>query len=133
VQAEYADIPDDLWALMQQWLPERRRSPRGGRPPVDDRKAFAGIVYRLRTGCQWDAIPSEFGSGSTCYRRFVEWCEANVFEKLHAEMLHYYHQQRGIDWAWTSLDSATVKAPKGGSSPARIRPIVQNSAANATF
>lgn len=119
--------------MLQQWLPERRRSPRGGRPPVDDRKAFAGIVYRLRTGCQWDAIPSEFGSGSTCYRRFVEWCEANVFEKLHAEMLHYYHQQRGIDWAWTSLDSATVKAPKGGSSQARIRPIVQNSAANATF
>lgn len=133
MQAEYADIPDDLWALMKQWLPERRRSPRGGRPPVDDRKAFAGIVYRLRTGCQWDAIPSEFGSGSTCYRRFVERCDANVFEKLHAEMLHYYHQQRGIDWAWTSLDSATVKAPKGGSSPARIRPIAQNSAANATF
>ena len=71
--------------MLQRWLSERRRSPRGGRPPVDDREAFAGIVYRLRTGCHWDAIASEFGSGSTCYRRFVEWCEANVFEKLHAE------------------------------------------------
>lgn len=64
---------------------------------------------------------------------FVHWCEENVFEKLHAEMLHYYHQQRGIDWEWASLDSAIVKAPKGGSSLARTQPIAPSSAASATF
>jgi transposase len=44
---------------------------------------MAGIQYRLRTGCQWDAIPKEFGSGSTCYRRFVEWRKAGVFYMMH--------------------------------------------------
>ena len=100
---------------------------------MDDRRAFAGIVYRLRTGCQWDAIPSEFGSGSTCYRRFVEWTQADVFEKLHAEALCYYHEKCGLDLEWASLDSASVKAPKGGTSRAPIRPIAENSAQNATF
>ncbi len=28
--------------------------------------AYPGIVYKLKTGCQWDAIPREFGSGSVC-------------------------------------------------------------------
>ena len=75
---------------------------------------MSGILYRLRTGCQWDAIPKEFGSGSTCYRRFVEWQKAGVFHKMHVEMLLFYDQNRGIGWTWSSLDSAIVKAPKGG-------------------
>jgi hypothetical protein len=36
---------------------------------------------------QWDAIPSEFGSRSTCYRRFVEWTQEGVFRMMHSEML----------------------------------------------
>jgi putative transposase len=41
---------------------------------------------------------------------------------MHVEMLLYYAEQRGIDWQWASLDSATVKAPKGGIWRARTRP-----------
>lgn len=93
---------------------------------------MSGILYRLRTGCQWDAIPSEFGSRSTCYRRFNEWASAGVFKMMQVEMLLYYDEQRGIDWAWASLDSASVKAPKGGISPVPIQPIAESSAPNAT-
>ncbi|ENO62025.1 hypothetical protein LEP1GSC191_3649 [Leptospira borgpetersenii serovar Mini str. 201000851] len=25
---------------------------------------MAGIIYRMKTGCQWRVIPSNFGSGS---------------------------------------------------------------------
>lgn len=123
---EFAEIPDELWERIKHLFPERRRSPRGGRPPVDDRKALAGIVYRLRTGCQWDAIPSDFGSPATCYRRFVEWTEDRVFEKIHLELVIYYHDRHGIDLEWTSLDSASVKAPKGGITPGRIPQIAQS-------
>lgn len=41
-------------------------------------KVFAGIAYRLRTGCQWDATASELGRGSTCYRRLSEWVELDA-------------------------------------------------------
>lgn len=92
---------------------------------------MSGILYRLRTGCQWDAIPSEFGSRSTCYRRFVEWTHAGVFRMMHIEMLLYYDEERGIDWAWASLDSASVKAPKGGNSRGPIRPTVERWERNA--
>ena len=91
-----------------------------------------GILYRLRTGCQWDAIPAEFGSRSTCYRRFVEWTNAGVFKMMYVEMLLLYDQERGIEWAWASLDSASVKAPKGGTSQGPIQLIAQSLAASDT-
>jgi transposase len=133
VQTSFAEIPDALWERVERWIPKHGKSAKGGRPRVGDRRAMSGILYRLRTGCQWDAIPSEFGSRSTCYRRFVEWTNAGVFKMMQIEMLLYYDEQRGIDWAWASLDSASVKAPKGGASQGPIRPIVESSARNATF
>lgn len=132
MQTSFAEIPDVLWERVERWIPKRGKSPKGGRPRVADRRAMSGILYRLRTGCQWDAIPSEFGSRSTCYRRFVEWTQAGVFRMMHLEMLLYYDEERGIEWAWASLDSASVKAPKGGSSPGPIRPIVGSWERNAT-
>ncbi|MHB8566791.1 MAG: transposase [Nitrososphaerales archaeon] len=38
-----------------------------GRPPVPFRRVLDGILYFL---CQWKALPKEYGSGSTCHRRF---------------------------------------------------------------
>jgi putative transposase len=96
-----------------------------------NRRALAGIVYRLKTGCQWKAIPRQFGSGSALHRRFQEWAEAGVFHIFFAEMVHYYDDRVGVDLKWCSLDSASVKAPKGGTTRAPIRPIAQNSAQNA--
>jgi len=132
MQTSFTEIPDELWNRIQVWIPRRRRSAKGGRPPIANRRAMAGILYRLRTGCQWDAIPSEFGSRSTCYRRFVEWTKAGVFKMMHLEMLLHYDQERGIDWNWCSLDSASVKAPKGGALPEPILQIVESLARSAT-
>ncbi len=134
MDTKYLDVPDEVWERVKLCIPSVRRRPPSewGRPRISDRVILSGILYRLRTGCQWDAIPSEFGSGSTCYRRFVEWTRAGVFKMMHLEMLLYYDQQVGIDWAWASLDSASVKAPKGGSSPGPTRPIAESSGQNAT-
>src|SRR5262245_21581665 len=132
MQTSFAEIPDELWERIQTWIPRRRRSAKGGRPAIADRRAMSGIIYRLRTGCQWDAIPAEFGSRSTCYRRFVEWTRAGVFHMMWVEALLLYDQERGIDWKWSSLDSASVKAPKGGPLPAQIPLIAASSAPSAT-
>ena len=34
-----------------------------GRPVVSFRKVLEGILYVLRTGCQWKMLPKEYGSG----------------------------------------------------------------------
>lgn len=123
---KFADIPDDLWELIEPVLPKPKKKPRGGRPPVPNRKVVAGIVFRLKTGCQWKALPREFGSGSTCHLRMQQWQKAGVFKKIFALLLERYDKRKGIAWTWSSLDSAIVKAPKGGTKRARTPRTARN-------
>jgi hypothetical protein len=37
------------------------------------------IIFRLRTGCQWNHIPSVYGDDSTIHRCFVRWCRLGFF------------------------------------------------------
>ncbi len=64
MEAKFRNVPDGLREQNAPLIPARRKNTLRGRPPVPDREVLAGIVYRLRTGCQWKALPREFGSGS---------------------------------------------------------------------
>jgi transposase len=107
-------IPDDLWEEIKLILPSEKLDKTVGRPVVPFRKVLDGILYVLRTGCQWKMLPEEYGSGSTCHRRFQEWTTSKVFHKLWVRLLEVYDDLRGISWIWQSLDSVSIKAPLGG-------------------
>jgi len=107
-------IPDELWQRIEPLLPKRRRRKKGGRPPVPARQVMDGIFYVLRTGCQWKAVPPEFGSGSTLHRYFQKWVKRGVFRKLWRAGLLEYDHRKGIQWEWQSVDGAMTKAPLGG-------------------
>jgi transposase len=113
-QAPRWRVPDELWERVEPLLPRYRRSKAGGRPRADARQVLDGILYVLRTGCQWKAVPQEFGSGSTLHDYFQEWTEQGVFFRLWREALREYDALEGIDWGWQSLDGAMTKAPLGG-------------------
>jgi transposase len=38
---------------------------------------FCAVLYVLRTGCQWRALPSDFPKWSTVYSYFRKWSQAN--------------------------------------------------------
>lgn len=38
---------------------------------------FCGVLYVLRTGCQWRALPSDFPKWSTVYSYFRKWSQVN--------------------------------------------------------
>lgn len=107
-------IPDDLWDEIKLILPPEKSNKTVGRPVIPFRKVLDGIIYILRTGCQWKMLPKEYGSGSTCHRRFQQWSTSKVFERLWTRLLKEYDNVVGIQWKWQSLDSISVKAPLGG-------------------
>jgi transposase len=73
------------------------------------------IFHILRTGAQWNSLNATgICSSSTAHRRFQEWTEAGVFEKLWMCGLQAYDELKGIDWSWLSMDGALTKAPLGG-------------------
>jgi transposase len=107
-------ISDLLWNEISLVLPSEKPNNTIGRPVVSFRKVMDGILYVLRTGCQWKMLPKEYGSGSTCHRRFQQWSTSKVFERLWNRLLKEYDHVVGIQWNWQSLDSVSVKAPLGG-------------------
>ena len=113
-QAPSWRVPDELWERVAPLLPRYRASQRGGRPRVDLRRVLDGILYVLRTGCQWKAAPQEFGCPSTLHNYFQEWTRKGVFFRLWKEALREYDALEGIDWGWQSLDGAMTKARLGG-------------------
>lgn len=127
------EIPDDLWKLIEPWLPPDKLPGANGRPRVPNRTVLNGILYVLRTGCQWKMVPREYSSGSTCHLRFQSWVRAGVFEQIWRYCLKHYDDLQGIDWRFQSLDSATVSAPvKGGIKPAPTPRIAANWAPSGT-
>ena len=89
-----------------------QRKPGGGRKPKAARTVFEAVVYVLRTGCQWKALPKErFGSASAVHKRFLEWQRAGFFRALWQAGLAEYDDMEGIAWRWQSVDGALVKAP----------------------
>ena len=106
--------PDPVWIKIQPLLGPEKLPGTPGRPAVPFRRVLDGIIYVLRTGCQWKAAPKEFGSGSTLHRRFQQWVAAGVFLQIWVLLLEEYDQLRGIAWQWQSLDTIMTKAPLGG-------------------
>ena len=78
------------------------------------RNVVGGILYVLATGCQWKAMPKQFGSGSAIHEYFQEWVELGVFQELWEFALAEYDELKGIDWKWQSMDGAMTKSPLGG-------------------
>ena len=106
-------IPEELWARIQLFLPPKPPHPKGGHPWTADRTAMDGIFYVLRTGCQWKALPREFGAPSTVHDRYQFWCEAELFQHLWEAGLLEYDALKGIEWEWQAMDGAMTKAPPG--------------------
>ena len=113
-------VTDDFWQRVEPLIPVRERAsdksyvrqPGAGRPPKPARQVFEAIVYVLRTGCQWKALPKErFGSASAIHKRFLEWEKAGLFEAIWKAGLAEYDQLEGIAWRWQSIDGAMFKAP----------------------
>src|SRR5438128_1852703 len=121
-------IPDELWFIVRTVLPaeELRRS--RGRPWIESRRVLDGVLYVLRTGCQWKAVPAEYGSGSTVHRRFQRWVERGCWEAMWRLLLQYYDAAESLEWTWQSAMSAVWwkserKASSSGAVGLQLRPL----------
>ena len=127
-------VSEALWDAIEPLLPEHVPSPKGGRPPVPDRACLEGIIFVLKTGMPWQMLPTRlgYGSGSTCWRRFRDWTRLGVWPELHRRLLRVLGRRGRINLERAVIDSASVRALKGGRILARTPRIAAKRAANAT-
>jgi len=76
-----SDLSDSQWTLVAPHIPSAKS---GGRPRTTDvRAVLDGIIYLLRTGCQWRQLPSDFPPWPTVHSYFRAWRIGGVWVLLH--------------------------------------------------
>jgi len=109
-------LPDELWELIRPHLPPHPPRPKGGRPPLDDRRVLTGIIFVLKTGIPWEYLPREMncGCGMTCWRRLRDWWRGGVWGKIHTSLLSRLRAGKQIDFSRFLIDTSHVRAVGGG-------------------
>jgi len=105
---------DELWAEVEHVLAEYDPPANYGPDRVDQRAAFDGVIYRMRSGVQWNHLPAEYGDDSSVHRTFQRWVKRGVLARLWALLVKDCEELGGVDWQWQSADCALGKARHGG-------------------
>ncbi len=105
------EVSNELWEGVQPLILPTPSHAKGGRPRMGDRQAFEAIIYVLRTGLQWNALPREVEAGSTVHDCFQAWERAGVFQALWQAGLQNYDELIGLQWEWQAVDGAMRHPP----------------------
>jgi putative transposase len=82
-----SDLTDAQWNLIRQYLPTEQDGP--GRPmELELREIVNAILYVLRTGCQWDNLPTDLPNSNSVY---------------------YHYRKRQVDGTWRQVNRALRK------------------------
>lgn len=128
------EVSDAMWErLFLPLLKELDPPSATGRPRVDQRRCLDGMIYRARTGCQWNKLPERFGSDSTVHRTVYRWDSRGVFDRLWALLIYHCEDLQAVHWEWQCADGCMNKArfigKKGAKADrARHRKTVQSKA-----
>lgn len=115
------EVSDELWERVEPVLTETYPPKATGRPRVDFRRVLEGVIFRLRSGVQWNRLPERFGDDSSVHRWFQRWCEDGVLARVWAVLVEGCEELDAVDWEWQAADGRLGKARLGGARSARIR------------
>ena len=77
-------VSDAIWAKVASLLPGKASD--AGVTAKDNRLFLEAVLWRLRTGVPWRALPGEFGKANSVFQRLRRWAKAGVFERVFAHL-----------------------------------------------
>jgi transposase len=92
-------LNDFLWSRMKEALISC-----GVYETEDLRMTVEGILFKLRVGCPWRDLPSDFGNWNSIFSRFNRWSKFGILKDLCATLV------KDPDHEWTFVDGSIVKA-----------------------
>ncbi len=103
-------LTDPEWALLEPLLPPQASMGRPWKHPL--RTIMDAILYLMRTGCAWSALPDWAPPRSTVYEWFRRLVDGGWLERLHHALLLTVREHQGREASPTLgiVDSQTVKA-----------------------
>jgi len=108
------ELPDDLWEEVEPIIECFYPPARTGRPRADLRLVLDGVIYRLRSGCQWSQLPERFGASSTVHGWFQRFAADGLLEEIWAYLVRECEELGGVRWEWQAADGVMGKSRHEG-------------------
>jgi len=121
IDIRHPELTDEMWAQLAPLLPEPQPSPNGGPKPIPNRPVVEGILWVLRNGARWKALPLGYPSPSTCWRRLAQWEQQGVWLAAWRTFLDRLNTQGRIHWDECMADGSFAPAKRGAPGSATPR------------
>ncbi len=75
----FEELSDAQWNYAKRYLPPQ---PYNRTLKTDDRRILNGVLYVLKTGCNWEEIPRKYGSYVSVHTRLKKWSAEGVLDPI---------------------------------------------------
>src|SRR5580658_6834439 len=100
------NLSNSQWQVIAKFLNLRRRR------KYDLRKIVDGILYLVKTGCQWRLLPGDLPKWDITYYYFRTWKEKGIIKKIHNSLVKKLRKDTGRKQQPTAviIDAQSAKA-----------------------
>ena len=108
------ELRDRDWERLKSYF-EKEESQKRGRPRRNARELLNAILWITHSGAAWRDLTERYGALQTSYKRFVQWLESGLLEKIFHELsLDADLENISIDSTYIKAHKASAGAQRGG-------------------